>query len=412
MAQWVASQPGGEGALTSGELPAAERTATVETLTPRPSPQRLPRGLQRATLFVVDDDALARRALIDQLSTRFTVHEFRDGESALAALQFTWPDLVLLDVVLPGLDGIEICRRMKQRAGDQPLPIALVTALDGVHERTRGLEAGADDFLPKPVQQVELRARIGNLVKLGYFQRQQTETVARLTAMQRQLEEADRMATLGTFAGGVGHELNNIATVLHSVLGELEQVGAQTELTADLGAATQHLQELARAVHRIARPVQAEQQVDVREVVRDVLWMTRITGKTKYLTVDFAAPPAAIVARLVPVQLQQVLLNLVTNAADALARSSNGRIELTVACEQGLVLLSVSDNGPGLTPAAREHLFEPLYTTKQPGLGTGLGLALVRQLVASWGGSVELTSDARGTRVDVNFPCERIPRNA
>jgi signal transduction histidine kinase len=378
-------------------------------LTPRPSPQRLPRAVQRATVFVVDDDALARRAVIDMLSTRFDVKEFGDGESALAALGHTWPDAVLLDVVLPGLDGVEICRRMKQKAGEQALPIVLVTALDGTSERLRGIEAGADDFLPKPVHKVELRARVGNLVKLGYYQKQQSETSARLDTMKGHLEEADRLATLGTFAAGVGHEINNIATVLHSVLGDVQQSAVDEDLKADLASATTQLQELARAMQRVARPVQTEQQVDVREVVRDVLWMTRILGRTKYVQVEFTPPAAAMVARLVPAQVQQVVLNLVTNSADALARSPRGRICISLSCEQGFLHLSVADNGPGLSEEAQGHLFEPLFTTKQPGLGTGLGLPLVRQLVMSWGGTVEIETRAgEGTTVRLRFPCERV----
>jgi C4-dicarboxylate-specific signal transduction histidine kinase len=378
-----------------------------QAMTPLPQRAHSP---PRPRVFVVDDDALARRAITDLLPAKFEVLEFETGEAALSALALNWPDAVLLDVVLPGLDGVEICRRMKQRAGDLPLPVVLMTARESTSEQARGFEAGADDFLRKPFHQGELRCRVGNLVKLAVIQRQQGEADLLLNVMRGQLEAADRLATLGTFAGGVGHELNNVATVLRSVEGEVQHSALADDAKVDLRDATVKLQELARALQRIARPAQVEQQVDVREIVRDVLWMTRITGRTKYLAVELDLPPAAVVARLVPVQVQQLVLSLVTNAADALTNCPAGRIQVSLACEAGLVRLRVSDNGPGLSAEAQRNVFEPTFTAKPPGLGTGLGLVLVRQLVTAWGGTVSLKPLGEGTTLEVTFPAERGPR--
>jgi signal transduction histidine kinase len=368
--------------------------SAVEFPQPTPTPQRLPKGMQRAVVYLIDDDVLARSMLADMLSHRFDVHHFTRGEDALAALETLWPDVVLLDVVLPGMDGVETCRRMKQRAAERPLPILLIAGNAQPSERLRGAEAGADDFLGKPVNRIELRARVGNAVKLGFFQRQQLEAGTRLQTLQGQLEQAERFATLGTFAAGMGHELNNAAAVLRGIAEELRHLeGVDPEVNEDLAHVTHQLQELGGAAQRLSRPVEAETLIDLRDVVRDVVWLTKVTGRSKYVQVDVLLPAGAVLARLIPVHAQQVLLNLLTNAVDAIGHAPSGKITISLRTEQGQVRLELADNGPGMPAEGAQ--------------GSGLGLLVVRQLVTMWRGTLQVESSASGTRVDVTFPFER-----
>jgi C4-dicarboxylate-specific signal transduction histidine kinase len=374
-----------------------------------PSYLRLSKQNKRPRVFVVHEDPASRTMMSEMLAGRFEVRQFENGEQALRALEESWPDVLVLDVVLPGLDGVEICRRVKARAAEHFLPVVLLTAADRPGERTRALEAGADDFVSTPLYASELAARVGNLGRLAWYERQQAVASERLKTMQAQLEEAERLATMGTFASGLGHEMNNVVTVIRSALEDVRQSNCDGEVVADLSSATTKLEELAGAVRRLASPARADAVVDLRDVVRDVVWMTRIVGRTKYVTVDVSLPETAVVARVPSVQAQQVVLNLLTNAADALTHSSAGRIAIRLRTEAGWVHLVVQDNGPGIPPDARAHLGDPVFTTKSAGLGTGLGLALVRQLVSSWAGTLEVSSSSAGTTVDAHFPAERAP---
>lgn len=380
-------------------------TETDVTTTTTPTPQRLPPELVKAVVYLVDDDALARSMISEMLNHRFEVHHFSRGEDAIAALENLWPDVVLLDVVLPGLDGIETCRRMKQRAGERPLPVLIVAGNAEPKERLRGAEAGADDFLGKPVNRIELRARVSNVVKLGFFQRQQLQAGARLQTLQGQLEQAERFATLGTFASGMGHELNNAAAVLRGIAEELKHVaGVDADIADDLAHVTHQLQELGGAAQRLSRPVEAEAMVDMRDVVRDVVWLTKVTGRGKYVEILLDLPPGAVLARLIPVQAQQVVLNLLTNAVDALAHVRKGQVTVSLRASSGMVHLVLSDNGPGMPPEAIAATAP--FTTKGP-QGTGLGLLLVRQLLTVWRGTTNVESNEHGTRIEVVFPAER-----
>jgi len=344
----------------------------------------------RTLAFVVDDDALARRALCELLGDAYEVQGFETGEAALAALPGAWPDVVLLDVVLPGLDGVEVCKRMKAAASGRPLAVLLVTGHQPRDGRNLAAQAGADDLMLKPVTKGDLRNRVKTLARMVWHQRQHLAASTRLEALEAQLEQTQRLATLGGFARGIGHEMNNVGTVLKSALEELSRTRVvDPELVEELQAATGQLQGLAGAVQRLASPSQTQVVLDVRTVVRDVVSLARLTGRTKYLVVQVDVPPAPVLAALSAAQAQQVVVALLTSAADALATVSSGRIQLALQVEPGAVVLSVEDNGHGLE-------------------AEGAGLEEARALVASWGGVLEVKRrPGAGTLAVARIPSER-----
>jgi C4-dicarboxylate-specific signal transduction histidine kinase len=380
-------------------------------LTPTPPPVGSAKLEQRPGLFLVEADGPRRERLAALLEARYDVQAFTSGEQALEALARGCPHAALLARELPGLDGQELCRRLKQAAGEPTLlPVLLIIDAAGEAERARAVEAGVDDFLGTGIDAVELCARVGTSVRLSRLHREQRAAKLRLEAVRAQLEEAERLATLGTFAAGVGHELNNVTTVFTSALEELARSREfEAELIDDLNLAARRLKELAAAVQHLAQPSAREAMVDLRQVIKDVLWLTRLTGRTKYVVVDYTPPAQPIFLKLVMVELQQVVLNLVTNAADALAHHSSGRISIELGTEAGLVVLRISDNGPGFSTEAAAHVLDPHFSTKTPGLSTGLGLPVVRQLVTAWGGTVDLRSRAgTGACAEVRIPLERV----
>ncbi|MEW5739806.1 MAG: hybrid sensor histidine kinase/response regulator [Myxococcota bacterium] len=383
---------------------------------PRATPRRLPLTTSRGIVYVVDDEPNVLRSIGDLLSGQYEVHRFATGEDALAGLERVWPDVVLLDVLLPGLDGVEVCRKMKQRAGDVPLPVVLITALDSTADRVRGITAGADDFLTKPVHQSELRARVANLVQVGRYhallRAERDKAAADARDLRAQLHEAERLATLGTFGAGVSHELNNIATVLAATVDALDAGELAThEAVRHLRHATKHVKHLAQEVLKAARPQSpVAEEVDLLAVAREVEAMTRITGRTKYIHVELLAPETPLRVYVPPVQAQQVVLNLLVNSADAISEQGrvDGHVRIELRGDGQWVELALADDGPGIPPEVQARLFEPFFTTKPPGLGTGLGLPVVKQLVEGWGGSIDVDSTpGRGTTVRIRVPTQR-----
>ncbi|MCU0699942.1 MAG: hybrid sensor histidine kinase/response regulator [Myxococcaceae bacterium] len=367
-----------------------------------------------AHIAVVDDDPGSRKTAADLLTPLgHDVRTWASGSAFLEGLSAQVPDLVLCDVMMPGLDGFEVTRRLRQRSDLGAMPIVLVTALDGAADRVAGLEAGADDFLSKPVHGPELRARVTNLLQVGAYRKwleAEREAARRQVGeVQQQLFHAERLATLGTFAAGISHELKNIVAVFSSMLGTLEKAPGgyllDDEAHQALKQSTQHAAELAQSVLKVSRVSgPAEVSVDLPSVVKDVVSMMRAAGRTRHIDVRVLVPADAPLARATPLEAQQVLLNLLGNACDALGHARTARIDVQVVAEGDRLRLTVADNGPGMPPEVRERLFTPFFTTKPPGQGTGLGLMVLKQIVTRWDGDVRIDSaPGQGTAVHVRL---------
>jgi class 3 adenylate cyclase/CheY-like chemotaxis protein len=159
-------------------------------MSPAAEPSRqVPGGRVTGTVLVVDDHETNVRLLADLLEMHgFAVRRAHDGPACLASVAEHFPDLVLLDVIMPGIDGFEVCRRLRAQYGDRMLPIVLVTTLDPIQERVNGLECGADDFLSKPIHPPELLARVRSLLR-GKRLYDEVQTLAtELARLNRTLE--------------------------------------------------------------------------------------------------------------------------------------------------------------------------------------------------------------------------------
>ncbi|HYO57015.1 sensor histidine kinase [Archangium sp.] len=369
-------------------------------------------------VLIADDDAVSRKiaaALLSPLG--YHLRFASTGEEALAAASEERPDLVLLDVMMPGLDGFEVCRRLRERLRGDYIPIVLITALDRRRDVLQGLEAGADDFLNKPMHGAELRARVSNLLKVRSYHQmlatQRDSALATVDMLRQQMLHADRLATLGTFAASVSHELNNIAQVLRSALDTAPSGAAGDACAEDTGSrdmlthVANHVTELSRTLLRIARPEEGPQpETELGRTLEEVRNMLRLTGRVRHVRVSLVLPEEACVIRANPVHAQQVFLNLLGNAADAVMDTREPFIEAGVrALPGGRIEAWVRDNGPGMSEEVLARIFEPFFTTKPPGYGTGLGLLVVKQLIESWGGHIHVHSHpGSGTRMVLDIP--------
>ena len=191
---------------------------------PPPSSVQAARRAQSWRVLIVDDDEPSRRTTAAQLSpSGYEVLFAANGTEALDIVQASSPDLLLLDVMMPGMNGIEVCRRLREPSREDYIPVILLTALDGRREVVMGLEAGADDFLSKPVHGAELRARVANLLKVRSYHQlvttQRNSARATVDELRQQILHADRLATLGTFAAGVSALVVSVFYLIPQMVG-------------------------------------------------------------------------------------------------------------------------------------------------------------------------------------------------
>ena len=368
---------------------------------PDPRPDATPRRV-----LLVDDDVELRDALAIALGARgHTIDVVADGRAALGYMRDHQPDVVLLDLMMPGMDGWEF--RVEQRR-DPALADTPVVAMSGCGSPSA--EAiDADAFLPKPCTTATIAAAIDEVVA-------RRERRAAATAHA----SAERLAALGTLAAGVAHEINNPLTYLllhleHTLrLLPLEPVEVPPATAAQIRSLVAGALDGARRIRDITRDVRAFARadadlpaaLDVRAPLSAALGLLehQLRHRARLIRVDGPVP----FVRADEHRLAQVFLNLLDNALQALPDGAAERHEVRVTTdvdEQGDAVIEIVDTGAGIAPHVLPRVFEPFFTTRPVGQGAGLGLSISHGIIHSLGGSLSLHSELGvGTRARVVLP--------
>jgi len=366
-------------------------------------------------VLVVDDEMRNRVLVRAYLSDTYHVLEAEGAARAFAILKEEPVDLVLLDVMMPEMDGLEACRVMKQRTSDPYLPVLLLTALGDQQERNAGLEAGADDFLTKPVDRQELLLRVNAFIRIkrqdDRIHRQLRKVTERDRLIQRQLEELERMAVarrqwaaeleranreLEAFSYAVSHDLR---APLRAIDGFSEALLTdQADRLDDQGRsdlarirkATAHMSSLIDGLLDLSRVTGGQldrESVNLSQIAEAVLEELGRRDPTRRVTSDLEV---GLVAsgdrRLVTVALE----NLLGNAWKFSARRAEAHIELGRVVRDGEVTFFVRDDGAGFDPTYGGKLFKAFQRlhSRAEFDGTGIGLATVGRIVARHGGRI------------------------
>jgi signal transduction histidine kinase len=378
--------------------------ATERRLVPRTNGS----GFKSARLLVVDDNPELLRYVHRVLSEFYDVMPVQDGERAWEVMQKEHPDLVISDVMMPGVSGLELCRLIKKEPATQDTPVILLTARGSTEHRIEGHEVGADEYIPKPFEADELLAAVSGL----------------LLSRVRRSEVAARRhsASLETLLAGMAHELRNASHQVrsaHAVMRKLSSRvlenggGRDPELVEDLRGRVEKMDAIShRALSRISKVVRGLQQysigqaslqwsdVDIDDLVRREVRMLGVEDRS--IHVDLALGSAGVV-RGSTEELRQMILNLVENAVHAV--EEGGTVRVRTERLSGKLRLVVVDDGRGIPADVLDRVFDPFFTTRDPGQGMGLGLALVKRTVTDHGGSIEIASqEGEGTEVVVELP--------
>jgi signal transduction histidine kinase len=373
---------------------------------------------QPASVLIVDDERLNRDLLEVMLKPEgFVLVSAASGEEALSLIARQPPDLILLDVMMPGMDGYEVARRIKGNHGARNIPIIMLTALDGRDTKMHGLNAGAEDFLTKPVDRAELCVRVRNLLRLKEYGDKLGATLVALESANEQLAaalaeagEARRMAEHANnaktvFLRAMSHELR---TPLNAISGytEILELGIRgtvnPEQIKDLGRikrASAYLLRLINDVLTIARMEGARPlnviSIPVNPVLAEVEGLCALQAKAKDLTLTVTPCERDVSVAADAERFQQVLLNLITNAIKF--TPSGGSIGVTCDREAGTVRIQVQDTGVGISQIDIERVFEPFvqidrHLTAATQQGVGLGLSISRELARAMRGDLTLQS--------------------
>ncbi|MBI3697477.1 MAG: response regulator [Acidobacteria bacterium] len=411
----------------------------------------------RARLLAIDDSPTYLQYLMDELrSEPYGVEQATGGEEGLGRLAGEPFDCVLVDLVMPDLDGIQVCRRIREMHLDSIPAVLILTAHENKDDMTRGLDAGADDFVGKSSDMAVLKARIRALLRRKFVQEENRRIVEELknkeleaartraekeaaearatlaeelAEVNRKLKEAqmhliqtEKMASLGQLVAGIAHEINNpLAFALNnlflieqeaqrligqidpplpaSVLARLVRI---RELRRDVQKGLERVKELVADLRTFSRLDQGNlTTIDVPESIESVLRFLHHQMKNR-IRVDKEYGPVHTLS-CYGGQLNQVLMNIIANAVDAI--EGEGTITISTRAGNGTFLISVRDTGRGIPKAIRHRIFEPFFTTKPVGRGTGLGLAISYGIIQAHGGRIEVVSPpGGGTEFVIKIP--------
>jgi signal transduction histidine kinase len=356
--------------------------------------------MNRPVLYIDDepDNLLVFEATFGE---DFEVATVQSGEEALALLDRQVFPVAVSDQRMPGMSGAELFEIMRRRH-----PHTRRVMLTGYADSRAMLDAISQGqvyhFVKKPWDRDQLYGVLVRAIESYDLEVSNLAMADRLVVM-------DRCAALGRSAARIAHEMGNRLNVLSLVELIEEQYADQEDLVRMASVARETHERLSELIGEVKSFVRFQHEelalapLPLAELVHELVAFVRYDKSLPCdrLDVQVRADP---VVRGNKIKLQQVLINLLKNAADAIADRADGRIELVLESEDQAALLSVADNGVGMTPEVQAHIFEPFFTTKGSS-GTGLGLDIVKRIVEGHDGSIECRSTpGAGTRFTVRLP--------
>jgi two-component system, sensor histidine kinase and response regulator len=353
---------------------------------------------QRATILVVDDEPLNRRLVRAILGDIHHIVEAPDAETGLQIVAGGDIDLVLLDVQMPGMNGFDACQKLKREYASPFLPVLLLTALSDKDSRLRGFEAGADDFLSKPIDHRELVLRTRAFLRLRF---QDERIRAQLDELQRLDQLKDDLAAL------VVHDMRNPLAGLDGLLYVLAEssTGENAEIIGEALTASRHLRGAVEDLLKIRLLEQneltlAREPVELRSVAEQAVATLEGDARMRGLRIQVNGNGVTVAADA-PL-LRRAIENLLANALRYTRPRTTVDVEVT--CEDDSGEIAVADRGPGVPDDQKEQVFTKYrraVETRTPPqrVGTGLGLYLVKLASEAHGGRVTVEDRPEGGAV-------------
>lgn len=366
------------------------------------------------TILVVDDTQQNVQVLTQMLrGKQYKVLAAFNGEDAIALLSRKTPDLILLDVMMPGMDGFETCREIRKESAYDDIPIIFLSALSDVEAKVKALESGGVDYITKPFQQLEVLARIELHLRLRRLELERQENVLRLEKMNCEKDEV---------LGIISHDMRNPIGGIIGISNFLRTDGPSDdkELNDMLKLIESSAERLLLLVNDLLDIALIEAnslqltftETDIGAYCNDVIQLHRASAKSKGVRLDLVERMEGIMAEIDVTKFSQIIGNLVSNAIKFTEEGGQVRVEIgSSATDSSQLQLQIIDSGMGIPKDLMPKLFEKFGAQRlgtKGEKGTGLGMPLVKRYVDLHHGSVTVDSMEKiGTTFTIRIPLKQ-----
>lgn len=393
----------------------------------------------KASILVVDDTPTNLRLLTDLLGKNgYNVRPAPSGHTALRSVASVLPDLILLDIMMPDLDGYEVCRRLKASELSCDVPVIFISAINETMDKVRAFNVGGIDYITKPFEPDEVLARVQTQLKMRMMQKQLIEKtvqlnakVEELTKTRSELIQSEKMASLGRLVAGFAHELNtpigvaittastlqeNVKVInelfdqdtvdVDILLAKLKSINEGAELTlSNLERAADLVSSFKRTA--VDQTLEETRLFQIKKVLTDTISTLKIQFKNTAIDLQISCPEELEI-KSIPGILEQILTNLLLNSLihgfdkGKLA----GQIHISVQKQDQQLQIDYTDTGRGIAPENLGKIFEPFFTTDRAHGGSGLGMYICYNIVTTQlHGTMTCRSALNeGVKITISFP--------